>query len=311
MDIPAKLAAVSRRVRRQVERRYVDPQRLLIGESAMATRRASSVQLRDLWDAEIRVFSQFGEDGILDFLCDALGLSKPRILEIGAGDFSECNSRFLVESRGASAVVVDGEPGLVDFLSRGSLVWRASVWGREVWVTPDNIKAIAEDAHALMGGLDIFSLDVDGIDYWILQKLPLTGVSIVVVEYNPAFGALRSITVPRDDAFDRAKAHVSWLYYGASLRAFVDLLSDRGFTFVGSNRAGNNAFFVDSRRIEDLRPSMPQLPDADDLQRYVDWRVRDSRDGSGAITGDSLRVAMNRIAGLPVVNTRSMAREAL
>ena len=36
--------------------------------------------------------------------------------------------------------------------------------------------------------VDLFSLDIDGIDYWILKKLPKKFCKILVAEYNPYFG---------------------------------------------------------------------------------------------------------------------------
>ena len=51
--------------------------------------------------------------------------------------------------------------------------------------------------------LDLFSLDIDGIDYWILEKMPQNFSKIAVLEYNPLFGAELEITVPNIDNFSR------------------------------------------------------------------------------------------------------------
>ena len=69
--------------------------KFIVGQSAILASRSSSDNFRDLWDAEIKVYSQWGEDGIIDFLCEKLNISKPKVLEVGSGNFSECNSRFL------------------------------------------------------------------------------------------------------------------------------------------------------------------------------------------------------------------------
>ena len=63
-----------------------------LGQNSIIGSRANSSNFKNLWDAEVKVFSQWGEDGILDFLCEALGISKPKMLEVGAGNFRECNS---------------------------------------------------------------------------------------------------------------------------------------------------------------------------------------------------------------------------
>ena len=137
------------------------------------------------------------------------------------------------------------------------------------------------------------------MDYWILECLGLDGVSIVVVEYNPLFGAQRAVSVPMAENFDRRTAHHSWPYFGASLRAWTELLGRRGFTFVGSNRQGNNAFLVPSASVG-MTPIAPV--DLGRLEHFVQWNVRESRDPSGALsylTGDA---RVNIMADMPVVD---------
>ena len=78
-----------------------------LGQSAILASRQSYSKVKNLWDAEVKVYSQWGEDGILDYICEIVELAKPRVLEIGAGNFLECNSRFIAEFRNASVVAVD------------------------------------------------------------------------------------------------------------------------------------------------------------------------------------------------------------
>ena len=249
----------------------------------MLARRCQPVHFANLHDAEFRVFSQWGEDGILDFLCDSLGLAKPRMVEFGAGNFKECNSRFLAESRSASVVAVDARTDLLNALEGSDLLWRTSIHPLVRFLTPANAVEVFAEARSLLGGHppDIFSLDLDGIDYWIMESLDLTGVRVIVVEYNPLFGPKRAVTVPRAETFDRREEHHSWLYFGASLRAWIALLGSRGYTFVGANRQGNNAFFVKSSSVE-LVPVDPV--DDSDLDRFVQWNVRESRNIEGRLS---------------------------
>ena len=100
-------------------------------------------------------------------------------------------------------------------------------------------------------------------------------------EYNPLFGHKASVTVPREDQFARESKHFSWLYYGMSLRACISILNDKGFTFCGSNLSGNNAFFVKKDLVNSLTLNLPQM---NNLARFTDWRVRESRDESGNLS---------------------------
>jgi hypothetical protein len=147
--------------------------------------------------------------------------------------------------------------------------------------------------------VDIVSLDIDGNDYWVAESLELDGVHLVVVEYNALLGHEHPVAVPRDDHFDRTTAHSTWLYFGVSLRAWIHHFEERGFTFVGTNRAGCNAFFCRSELVGQIPLKMPSTAD---LSRYVDWRVRESRDEAGQLSylAGSDRIAA--IGHLPLVS---------
>lgn len=268
-----------------------------LGQSSIIASRSNYSNYQNLWDAEVKVFSQWGEDGILDFLCEKLGISKPRMLEVGAGNFRECNSRFLAENRNASVYLVDGRLDLITTTERDPLIWKNHLFAVNTWVTPENIQTICQDAANKMGGVDIFSLDIDGNDFWVLDSCPLDGVEIIVVEYNPLFGASLPVTVPRDDKFERRAKHYSCLYYGASLPAFISLLKKRDFVFIGTNRVGNNAFFIRSENLKKVGFE----PD-DDLSVYVDWRIRETRNVEGKLSFQSGFERVNEIRDLPLIN---------
>jgi hypothetical protein len=250
-------------------------QKMLAASAAINASKASRNTYENLWDSEVRVFSQWGEDGILDYLFDVAGISKPRILEFGAGNFTECNSRFAAEYRNASAYLVDMRDDLVKNTKELDIYWRNSIFPIQDFITPESAKTHLLNAKEKMGGVDVISLDIDGNDYWVLQELDLANVSIVVCEYNPIYGSTGSYSIVRDDNFDRTKAHFSWLHYGMSLKAAIEIMGKQDLVFVGSNRVGNNAFFI---RTEFLNRLPFSIPNSERLELFVDWRIRESRD---------------------------------
>lgn len=287
-----------RSVRKKIQRDN-DSLKFRIGEAALLSQKAASGAFVHLWDAEVQVYSQWGEDGILDFLCDCLGLAKPRVLELGAGNFAECNSRFLAEHRNASVVAVDARKDLSEIMRSIPLYWRTSLFPIEDWITPESAPLLLSKAKSLMSEVDIISLDIDGNDYWVAESLDMAGVQLFVVEYNALLGHEQPVTVPRDDRFDRATAHSTWLYFGVSLRAWVYLFEQRGFTFIGTNRAGCNAFFCESEQARKIPLSKPSTID---LAPYVDWRVRESRDPEGNLSYLAGPDRVDAIGSLPLVN---------
>jgi hypothetical protein len=150
-----------------------------------------------------------------------------------------------------------------------------------------------------MIGIDIFSLDLDGNDYWILEAANLEYVSIVVVEYNPLFGSKLGVSVPRDDKFDRTTKYYSCLNYGAISSTFVYILSQKGFIFVSSNRVGSNGFFVRKDLVTKVKLILPT-----DLSQHTDWRIRESRDNSGEQDYLSNNEGLNQILYIPLINNK-------
>jgi hypothetical protein len=274
--------------------------KFLLGQNAILSSRSMANQFKYLWEAEVKVFSQWGEDGILDYISNRLEIVKPRILEIGAGNFTECNSRFLAENRNASVVLVDGRKDLILNVNSNSLKWKTHLYAIETWVTPLNVNELIEFSGNNLGGIDIFSLDLDGNDYWILEVADLSSVRVVVVEYNPLFGSTYAVSVPRDDNFDRTNKHQSCIYYGASLKAFIYLLDKKGFSFIGTNRVGNNAFFIETGNFDKIATVLP-----DNLSEHTDWRIRESRDSHGNLSFVSGADRVLQISEMPVIEVET------
>ena len=92
--------------------------------------------------------------------------------------------------------------------------------------------------------LGILSIDIDGNDFWVLKEIVDSKVEIemIVVEYNASL-LDKCITVPYDKNFDRHKKHKSGMYHGASLKAYIKLLSKHNYCLV-KTIGGINAFFV-------------------------------------------------------------------
>ncbi|MEI6624661.1 MAG: hypothetical protein WCP28_22460, partial [Actinomycetes bacterium] len=162
-------------------------------------------------------------------------------------------------------------------------------------ITQDNINTAIAGA-GIAGDIGLLSVDIDGNDYWVLDAIDVVSPRILVAEYNSTFGPDAAVSVPYDPSFDRTKAHHSNLYWGASLAALCLAADRKGLAFVGSNSAGNNAFFV-------RRDVLGVLPTLTPQEGWVDARFRESRDAAGTLTyigGRAARIAV--IADQPLVD---------
>jgi hypothetical protein len=183
-----------------------------------------------------RISSQSQEDGLTLALLSEVGVTGRRFVEIGSG-LSGGNSGFLARECGWSGLMVDGHaPHMVQVGRRFPAVKAVAAW-----VTRENINDLIT-ASGCAGEVDLFSLDLDGCDYWIWEAMTACTARVVILEYNSMFGAERSVTIPYEPAFDRHQHHST--YYGASLAALTRLSARKGYRLVAVEPNGVNAFFV-------------------------------------------------------------------
>jgi hypothetical protein len=269
-----------------------DELRLLLGGtiSELVSSKESYETLKDL---EFKVFSQFGDDGIIQYLTSNLNLEHKTFIEFGVEDYLESNTRFLLQKDNWSGFVMDASEANISRLRGSSFFWKYDLNAKAAFVSVENINELIFEATSYWPGVDLLHIDIDGNDYWIWDKIEIFP-SIVIVEYNSTFGIDRPITIPYDPAFYRTKAHYSNLYWGASLKALHDLASHRGYEFIGCNSAGNNAYFVRKDLINDrVRPVSLE-------HGFVLSKYRESRNQQGELTYASVHQRMEVIKGLPV-----------
>lgn len=257
-------------------------------------RQLREVKSSRLSDHEFKVHSQWGEDGIIQFLIRRVPIARPVFVEFGVQDYTEANTRFLLTNNNWSGLIFDGSADAIATVQRDPIYWRYNLKAAQAFITRENINSLIE-SHGLSGEIGLLSVDIDGVDYFVWDAITVVQPAIVIAEYNARFGPDRAVTVPYDAAFQRSRAHHSNIYYGASLAALVGLGKRKGLAFVGANSAGNNAFFV--RR--DLLPAdMPELTARDG---FVDCKFRESRDEFGKLCFLDAAQEKALLATLPLV----------
>lgn len=211
-----------------------------------------------LRNAELRVHSQNGEDGILAHLLGRIGPTTREVVEFGVGDGTECCAANLVLTFGWSALLLEASERDA---TAARAFYRDRAAGRvlveHVAVEPDNIDALLSGRVAPV--FDVLSVDIDGNDYWVLDALAVVRPRVIVVEYNASFGPERSVTIPYTRGFSRYDAHVSGFYHGASLAALARLGERKGYVLAGCDSRGANAFLVDAEAAAGvIEPASPE-----------------------------------------------------
>ncbi len=246
----------------------------------LESRAVAALAPDELRRAEFSVFSQFGEDGIVQFLVQRVPIEDDVFVEFGVEDYSESNTRFLLTHDNWRGLVLDGGGSHVDFARRMGLSWRQHLDTVTAFVDRDNINGLIGSA-GVRGDIGLLSIDIDGNDLWVLDAIDVVAPRILIVEYNSTFGPQAAVTVPYDARFTRAAAHFSHLYWGASLAGLDRVARAKGYRLVGGNSAGNNAFWLR----DDLAAEIPTVTVAD---AYAPSRFRESRapDGTLSYVGD-------------------------
>jgi hypothetical protein len=257
--------------------------------------------LNDIKKSEFKIFSQWGDDGIINFLVGYLDIKDKRFVEFGVENYTECNTKFLLMTQNWRGLIMDGSNKNMTSLRTSELYWKFDIKAVDVFVTAENINSLLSD-NGFAGEIGILHIDIDGNDYWIWNAVSVANPIIVIVEYNSIFGYDKPWTVPYDPSFVRTQEHYSNLYYGTSLLSICDLAEEKGFYFVGCNSNGNNAYFVRKDWIKGLKVLSPK-------EGYVESRFRESRAEDGTLTFINGSERLKLLRGKKIYNTRTNSLE--
>jgi hypothetical protein len=269
----------------------IDELQQAIGRIEM--RQLQQIGSTDIHANEFKVHSQFGEDGIIQFILNHVDVPNKVFVEFGVGDYRESNTRFLMKLANWSGLIIDGSQSNMTRVKMDRVFWGHDLKVECAFITRNNINDLIT-RNGIAGDIGILSVDIDGNDYWLWEAITCVNPRIVICEYNSLFGPHKNVTTPYHDDFQIFKAHYSGLYWGASIGAFNHLAKKKGYSLVGSNTAGNNIFFVRNDVIGKLKRYTPK-------QAHVQSRFRISRDQKGMLSFLDKQAGLHLIKDLPLV----------
>lgn len=248
---------------------------------------------KDLHEYEFRVYSQWGEDGIIQHLIKTIPDIEKTFIEFGVQNYVESNTRFLLVNNNWSGLIIDGSQKNIDYVKSDPIYWQHNLKTECAFITRENINTIIEN-NGLTGEIGLLSIDIDGNDYWVWEAINVVSPAIVIIEYNARFGNELAVTIPYEPNFIRSQAHYSNIYYGASLSALAKLAVKKGYALIGCNKAGNNAFFVRHDFLND------KIQAKTVSQAFVSNKFRESRDVNGKMNFIGLEQEQAILNSLPL-----------
>jgi hypothetical protein len=221
---------------------------------------SSRKRLPGLNEVGFHEYSQTDEDGILLYIFSVIGTRNKKCVEICAQKGIECNVANLIINHGWHGLLIDGDREAVRI---GRKFYKLNLNTKSsppvfvnTWVTRRNVNTLLAK-NGFEGTIDLLSLDMDGVDYWIFDAISIIKPRVVVLEYNNQISPDKALTIPYSEKFDIRRSSLNReerVFFGASLLAFAKLARKKGYRLVGCNRSNYNAFFVRSDIAKKLVP---------------------------------------------------------
>jgi hypothetical protein len=280
----------------QFYREELDKSKILTAKSLINNFKYSDKDF-NLSDIEFSVFSQWGDDGIIQYLIHKLNISNKTFIEFGVGNYLESNTRFLLINNNWRGLIFDGSEKNINFVKNDSIYWKYNLTAKHLFITRENINHEIKNC-GFEGEIGILHIDIDGNDYWIWEEINVVNPEIVIMEYNSVFGNKAAISVPYDKNFYVTNAHYSNLFFGASLKAMCHLAEKKNYSFVGSNTNGNNAYFVRNDKLESIKKTTAD-------EGYYEINARQNRNEKGELTFISDHEMIKVCKDLKVINVET------
>ena len=164
------------RATRQSETALINGGRALINSQATLTS-------TNIHDYEFKIFSQWGEDGIIQYLIRNIAIENHTFIEFGIEDFYESNCRFLMMKDFWRGFVIDGSQKNIDALHSSYFFFQYELNTCCSFIDRSNINDLLETS-GFSKYPGIISIDIDGVDFHIFESMKDWRPSIYIFEYN-------------------------------------------------------------------------------------------------------------------------------
>lgn len=200
----------------------------------------------ELQQQEWSVYSQHGEDGVIQSLLQRIPVKHRYIVEFGAYDgICMSNSRYLIEKNNWNAFLIEADARFYRGLKR-LYQSHPRVKIKQGFVTEENINQLFREA-GVPRDFEVLTIDVDGPDYYLWQALTEFEPRIVMIEYNSTIDSRTEYVIPKSKLGEWGGTARE----GASLLALWNLGIEKGYQPIYSELHGANIFFV-HREVVDM-----------------------------------------------------------
>jgi hypothetical protein len=192
---------------------------------------------------EKKIYSQNGEDGIIEEIFNRISPSNRCFVEFGVETGIQCNCRYLYE-KFWNGLMIEGSKEMYQSLLEN---YGQGLVAFNEFITKENIVSLFNKAK-VPKTFDILSIDIDGNDYWVLKEiLKEFTPNVIVSEYN-------AYHKPPEEWIMKYNPEHTWdgtSYQGVSLQSLTKMCNNFGYALVATDSNGVNAFYIKRGLIED------------------------------------------------------------
>lgn len=210
-----------------------------VGVAVIALKRPAEV---DLSSYEKSVFSQTGEDGVIEKIFRIIPPTTKFAVEFGAADgVKGSNTRNQILNHGWSSLQMEGDEELATQLAANYKDY-PEVTCLQAWIYPGNIEILFEE-NGVPKDFDLLIIDIDSNDYYVWKAIHNYRPKVVMIEFNAAFPPPQLAVVD----FHPMNYWDGSDYFGASIQSYYELGKRKGYELIYCNKIGTNLFFVDQK----------------------------------------------------------------
>ena len=123
-----------------IKKNFINKLKFNVGLNSLLQNKNFYDKAKNINENELKIYSQNGEDGIIDLLLYKLKILKPNFIEIGVGEYVESNTRLLYDRFYQKGIIIDCIKNLEAKVSSNVNTWKGDLKIIETSVTPDNIE---------------------------------------------------------------------------------------------------------------------------------------------------------------------------
>jgi len=222
-------------------------QQILINQYRLIHASGSTPYVR-ISDAGFRCYSEFEEDGIILYVLSTIGFKTKKVVEMCCGTGDECMATNLILNHGFQGFLFDGDEYNIaranSFFKSKTDCLLTPPHLIHAWITKENVNHLLRQNGA-KGEIDLFSLDMDGNDYYIWEAITEINPRLCISETHNIIPDDLSITIPYQTHFNCGEKHgYEQEFRSVSLLAMTKLSEKKGYRLIGAHKHGFNVVFL-------------------------------------------------------------------